>query len=86
MNKTDNVQTVLQGLIDYVPTLATLIVVLAAITGIAMAGHAMVRMYEATAKGEGFSGQWVLALVIGSLMTMSAVVIAGISFFFSPAA
>ena len=83
MNKTDNVQTVLQGLIDYVPTLATIIVVLAAIVGIAMAGHALVRMYEATTKGEGFSYRWVLALVVGSLMTMMAVVIAGISFFFS---
>ena len=74
---------VLRGLIETVPVLAWLVVVLAAVAGIFLAGYALVRFYQANASGDGTGGNWLAAAIIGSAMTCVAVVIAQISFYFA---
>ncbi|SEP49184.1 hypothetical protein SAMN04487843_12959 [Methylobacterium sp. ap11] len=74
---------VLRGLIELVPILAWLVVVLAAVTGIFLAGYAMVRVYQANTSGDGTAGNWIVAAIIGSAMTVSTVVIAHFSFYFA---
>ncbi|KMO13252.1 hypothetical protein [Methylobacterium indicum] len=74
---------VLRGLIELVPILAWLVAVLAAVAGIALAGYAMIQVYKATTSGEGSAGNWIVAAVIGSSMTIATVVIANISFYFA---
>ncbi len=74
---------VLRGLIELVPILAWLVVVLAAVAGIVLAGYAMVRVYQANTSGEGNAGNWIVAAIIASSMTIATIVIANISFYFA---
>ncbi len=74
---------VLRGLIETVPVLAWLVVVLAAVAGIFLAGYALVRFYQANASGDGTAGNWLVAAIIGSAMTCGTVLIAQLSFYFA---
>ncbi len=60
MNGSRGLADVLRGLIETVPVLAWLVVVLAAVAGIFLAGYAMVRFYHTNAAGDGTAaiGSW----------------------------
>lgn len=74
---------VVRGLIQVMPTLAWLLVVLAAVLGIFLTGYAMLRVYQANNAGDGSALNWIVASIIGSAMTISTVVIAQLSFYFA---
>jgi len=76
------VQDILKGLIDLIPILGWGIAVLACVAGIWMAGIAGFRMYEASLTGES-QLKWIFGFIIGSLMTITPIIIAVISFIFT---
>ncbi|WP_430912222.1 hypothetical protein [Methylobacterium sp. sgz302541] len=83
MTGSKGIADVLRGLIDTMPVLAWLLVVLAAVMGIFLAGYAMVRVYQANASGDGTAGNWIVAAIIGSAMTCGTILIAQFSYYFA---
>ena len=83
MTGSKGIADVLRGLIELMPVLAWLVVVLAAVAGIFLAGYALVRVYQANTAGDGTAGNWVIAAILGSAMTCITVVIAKFSFYFA---
>ena len=83
MTGSKGIADVLRGLIDGMPVFAWLLVVGAGVAGMAMAGYALVRVYQANASGDGTAGTWVVAAIIGSAMTCVTLLIGQISFYFA---
>ncbi|MEN3238771.1 hypothetical protein PUR29_35625 [Methylobacterium ajmalii] len=83
MTGSKGIADVLRGLIDGMPVFAWLLVVGAGVAGMAMAGYALVRVYQANASGDGTAGTWVVAAIIGSAMTCVTVLIGQLSFYFA---
>ncbi|MCJ2029483.1 hypothetical protein MKK50_08730 [Methylobacterium sp. J-043] len=83
MNGSRGIADVLRGLIALMPVLAWLVVVLAAVAGIFLAGYALVRVYQANASGDGTAGNWLIAAILGSAMTCVTLLIAQFSLYFA---
>ena len=83
MTGSKGIADVLRGLIDGMPVFAWLLVVGAGVAGMAMAGYALVRVYQANASGDGTAGTWVVAAINGSAMTCVTVLIGQLSFYFA---
>lgn len=83
MSGAKGIADVLRGLIDGAPMLGWLIVVLAAVMGIFLAGYALMRLYQANTARDGTALNWVVAAVIGSVMTCVTILIAQFSFYFA---
>ena len=75
---------VLKGLFQLTSVWADMIIIALGLVGMAMAGHAMLKLYRDTQLGEnGETWGNVMKVVLGALMTISTIILARVSFVFT---
>jgi hypothetical protein len=84
MNTGKTIADVLRGVIDVVPSWANLLVVVAALLGVAACGLSGFRLYQAVQHDEGTPVNWVVAFGLGAAMTILAIIVGQSSLMFVP--
>ncbi|MFG1187820.1 MULTISPECIES: hypothetical protein [Xanthobacter] len=74
MGTSATLPSILQGLIDDMPNLLTMLVVMLAAVGLAMAAFALFKIYQAIQNGDGAPGGWLVAFACGAGLTIVAVI------------
>jgi hypothetical protein len=84
MNAGKTIADVLRGVIGVVPSWANLLVVVAALLGVASCGLSGFRLYQAVQYDEGTPVNWVVAFGLGAAMTILAIIVGQSSLMFVP--